>query len=363
MSGRAAQPKLAACQPTPSTRSPTRGAGRHCSVLSLSLLIIGLDNTSSTSRCRRLQKDFDASGSTLQWIVDAYLLVFAGLLLTMGTLGDRFGRKPALQAGLVHLRRRQPRGRVRPAAEQLIALRAVMGVGGALIMPATLSIITNVFPREERGKAIGDLVRHGRASASASARCSAACCSSGSTGARCSRQRAGRGDRDRRRGRARPGQPGPASPARSTSPAPSCRSARSDHARLRDHRGAGARLDRPDRARRLRRLRRARRRVRWLGADARRTPMLPLDFFRNPRFSVASLGDRACVVLLAVRARSFALTQFLQGAHGLQRARGGRGDDPAGVRPRRSAPAARPRPWRSSARRASSRPACCSSAR
>ena len=63
--------------------------------------MIGLDNTILNVALPSLQKEFDASGSTLQWIVDSYMLVFAGLLLTMGTLGDRFGRKLALQAGLV----------------------------------------------------------------------------------------------------------------------------------------------------------------------------------------------------------------------------------------------------------------------
>src|SRR3954452_1509377 len=69
-------------------------------VLSLSLVIIGLDNTILNVALPSLQERFDASTSTLQWIIDSYLLVFAGLLLTMGTLGDRFGRKRALQAGL-----------------------------------------------------------------------------------------------------------------------------------------------------------------------------------------------------------------------------------------------------------------------
>src|SRR5512132_115384 len=69
-------------------------------VLSLSLLIIGLDNTILNVALPSLQEHFQTSSSTLQWIVDSYLLVFAGLLLTMGTLGDRFGRKWALQAGL-----------------------------------------------------------------------------------------------------------------------------------------------------------------------------------------------------------------------------------------------------------------------
>src|ERR671932_1854526 len=88
-------------------------------------------------------------------MVDAYLLVFACLLLTMGTLGDRFGRKRALQLGLALFGGGSLAVLAVHTSGQLIALRAVMGAGGALIMPATLSIISNVFPREERGKAIG----------------------------------------------------------------------------------------------------------------------------------------------------------------------------------------------------------------
>jgi EmrB/QacA subfamily drug resistance transporter len=124
-------------------------------VLSLSLVIIGLDNTILNVALPSLQDEFGASSSTLQWIVDAYLLVFAGLLLTMGTLGDRFGRKLGLQAGLLLFGGSSLAVLLVDTAGELIAIRAVMGVGAALIMPATLSIITNVFPREERGKAIG----------------------------------------------------------------------------------------------------------------------------------------------------------------------------------------------------------------
>jgi EmrB/QacA subfamily drug resistance transporter len=123
-------------------------------VLSLSLVIIGLDNTILNVALPTLQEQFDASTSELQWIVDSYLLVFAGLLLTMGTLGDRFGRKRALQSGLVLFGGACLAVLIADTANQVIAIRAAMGVGGALIMPATLSIISNVFPREERGKAI-----------------------------------------------------------------------------------------------------------------------------------------------------------------------------------------------------------------
>src|SRR3954447_10229197 len=114
-------------------------------VLALSLLIIGLDNTILNVALPNLQDHFDASTSTLQWIVDSYLLVFAGLLLTMGTLGDRFGRKRALLAGLALFGGASLGVLVADSANQLIAIRAAMGIGGALIMPATLSVISNVF--------------------------------------------------------------------------------------------------------------------------------------------------------------------------------------------------------------------------
>jgi MFS family permease len=88
-------------------------------------------------------------------MVDSYLVSFAGLLLTLGTLGDRFGRKRALQAGIALFGLSSLAVLFVETSTQLIAVRALMGVGAAMIMPATLSIITNVFPREERAKAIG----------------------------------------------------------------------------------------------------------------------------------------------------------------------------------------------------------------
>lgn len=124
-------------------------------VLSLSMVIIGLDNTIVNVALPTLQTKFTASASDLQWIVDAYLLVFASALLTMGTLGDRHGRKRALQAGLALFGTASAAVVFAGSVNHLIALRVLMGLGAALIMPATLSIITNVFPREERGRAIG----------------------------------------------------------------------------------------------------------------------------------------------------------------------------------------------------------------
>jgi EmrB/QacA subfamily drug resistance transporter len=124
-------------------------------VLSLSLVIIGLDTTLLNVALPTLQNEFNASPSSLQWMVDSYLLVLAGLLLVFGTLGDRYGRKLALQAGVTIFGLASLAAVAADSAGQLIAVRAVMGVGAAMIMPATLSIIANVFTGPERGKAIG----------------------------------------------------------------------------------------------------------------------------------------------------------------------------------------------------------------
>ena len=124
-------------------------------VLCLSLVVIGLDNTILNVALPTLQRDLDASTSGLQWIVDSYMLVFAGLLLTAGALGDAFGRKRALTAGLLVFGAGSGLSALAPTAEVLVATRAVMGVGAALIMPSTLSILTAIFPAGERAKAIG----------------------------------------------------------------------------------------------------------------------------------------------------------------------------------------------------------------
>ena len=124
-------------------------------VLCLSLIVISLDNTILNVALPTLERDLGASASQLQWIVDAYMLVFAGLLLTAGALGDRFGRRRALTFGLVVFGAGSALSATATTPGMLIAARAVMGVGGAFIMPSTLSIITNVFPPGERAKAIG----------------------------------------------------------------------------------------------------------------------------------------------------------------------------------------------------------------
>jgi EmrB/QacA subfamily drug resistance transporter len=124
-------------------------------VLCLSLAVLGMDNTILNVTLPTLARDLGATGSQLQWIVDAYILVFAGLLLTMGALGDRYGRKLTLNAGLLVFMVGSAASAFAGSPQVLIAARAAMGIGAALIMPATLSIITNIFPPTERGRAIG----------------------------------------------------------------------------------------------------------------------------------------------------------------------------------------------------------------
>ncbi|HEX2039948.1 MAG TPA: MFS transporter [Acidimicrobiales bacterium] len=124
-------------------------------VLCFSLLLIVVDNTIVNVALPTIQRELNATTNELQWIVDAYILVFAGLLLTGGTLGDKFGRKGALALGLVVMGGASGLSALADGAGQLIATRAVMGVGAALVMPATLSILTNVFEDPvERGRAI-----------------------------------------------------------------------------------------------------------------------------------------------------------------------------------------------------------------
>jgi EmrB/QacA subfamily drug resistance transporter len=130
-------------------------------VLCLSLMVIGLDNTILNVALPTLGKTVRLGGlaateSQLQWIVDGYTIVFAGLLLTAGSLGDRFGRYGALAFGLGVFCAGSAAASQATSPSMLITLRCVMGIGGAFIMPSTLSILTNVFtdPRE-RGRAIG----------------------------------------------------------------------------------------------------------------------------------------------------------------------------------------------------------------
>ena len=123
-------------------------------VLAMSLLVVSVDNTILNVGLPTIREELDASSSQLQWIVDSYLLVFAGLLLAAGSLGDRFGRRRALFVGLSIFGLGSLLAAISGSSTELIASRALMGVGAAAIMPTTLSILTNIFPKEERPKAI-----------------------------------------------------------------------------------------------------------------------------------------------------------------------------------------------------------------
>ena len=138
----------------------TSGAGHPrrwaiLGVLVVSLLVVVLDNTILNIALPTIQADLSASPGELVWAVDSYILVFAALLFTWGALGDRLGRKKVLVIGLIVFGAASALSAFAVNAEMLIASRALMGVGGAAVLPTTLAIITVVFPPHERGKAIG----------------------------------------------------------------------------------------------------------------------------------------------------------------------------------------------------------------
>jgi DHA2 family multidrug resistance protein-like MFS transporter len=123
--------------------------------MAISLLIISLDNTVLSLALPSIAEGLGASASQLQWIVDAYILAIAGLLLTMGYIGDRLGRKPVLMAGLAIFAAFSLGAALSNSTGMLIGMRAMMGIGAAIIMPATLSILTATFrDPKERAQAI-----------------------------------------------------------------------------------------------------------------------------------------------------------------------------------------------------------------
>jgi EmrB/QacA subfamily drug resistance transporter len=124
--------------------------------LLLAAFVINLDTTIVNVALPTLVRELHASNSQLQWVVDAFNLVFAGSVLAAGSLSDRFGRKGMLLAGLSVFGLASVAGGLTDTPGALIAARAVMGVGAAMVFPATLSLLTNVFTeRRERAMAIG----------------------------------------------------------------------------------------------------------------------------------------------------------------------------------------------------------------
>src|SRR5258708_10546314 len=115
-------------------------------VASVSMLAIGLPKVSEA---------LGLSQGTQTWVVDAYALTLASLLLVAGAIGDRFGRRTTLLAGIVVFGAGSLLSAIATSGAQLIAFRALTGIGGALILPGTLSTITSVFPPDQRARAVG----------------------------------------------------------------------------------------------------------------------------------------------------------------------------------------------------------------
>ena len=139
-------------------RTPSPGYARRWWVLAtmtVCLLVVIMGNTILNVALPTLQRELGATQGELQWAVDAYILVFAGLLFTWGVIGDRIGRRKVLLIGLTVFAVGSVFAAFSDSPIELIGWRAVMGIGGAAVQPTTLAVITNVFPPRERGRAIG----------------------------------------------------------------------------------------------------------------------------------------------------------------------------------------------------------------
>ncbi|WP_432585198.1 MFS transporter [Streptomyces sp. HD1123-B1] len=142
----------------PEARSSARSPVRHGLVLVVTCLALGAVVAAMSSLnvgLPLIARDTHASQTQLSWIIDAYSLVFASLLLPAGTLGDRFGRRRALLIGLTVFGAASACAPFTSDPDVLIGCRAVLGVGAALVMPATLSTITGTFPKEQRARGVG----------------------------------------------------------------------------------------------------------------------------------------------------------------------------------------------------------------
>ncbi|MEU7722604.1 DHA2 family efflux MFS transporter permease subunit [Streptomyces tibetensis] len=123
-------------------------------VLCLSLLIIVMANTALTVAAPAMTEDLGLSSADLQWVIDGYTVPYAALMLLLGAIGDKYSRRGALVLGLVVFAGGSVFGYLADSSTTVIAARAVMGAGAAMIMPATLSLLAATFPRGERAKAI-----------------------------------------------------------------------------------------------------------------------------------------------------------------------------------------------------------------
>ena len=144
--------------------------------------MVVLDNLVVTTALPVIRVDLGASIEQLEWTVNAYTLTFAVLLLTGAALGDRFGRRRMFMIGLAIFTGASAAAALAPSIDGLIAARAFQGVGGAIVTPLTLTILSAAVSAERRGMALGGVGRHRRASPSRWARSSAAPSSRASRG-------------------------------------------------------------------------------------------------------------------------------------------------------------------------------------
>src|SRR5437870_11552683 len=124
-------------------------------ITSVAVFMVSLDNLVVTTALPVIKRHLGASLSSLEWMVNAYTLTFAVLLLTGAALGDRFGRKRMFVAGMAIFTLGSVAAALAPTIDALIAARAVQGLGGAIVTPLTLTILSAAVPAERRGLALG----------------------------------------------------------------------------------------------------------------------------------------------------------------------------------------------------------------
>ncbi|KDN73605.1 DHA2 family efflux MFS transporter permease subunit [Streptomyces olindensis] len=146
--------RLVMTEPVEGTDRPYARRWWALLVLCLSLLIIVMANTALTVAAPDMTEDLGLSSADLQWVIDGYTVPYAALMLLLGAIGDKYSRRGALVLGLVVFGGGAVSGYLAGSATAVIAARAVMGAGAAMIMPATLSLLAATFPRAERAKAI-----------------------------------------------------------------------------------------------------------------------------------------------------------------------------------------------------------------
>src|SRR5690606_415008 len=150
------EPMTTAVTPAGGTaaKEPYRLRWAGLAVLCLSLLIVVMANTSLIVAAPGMLRDLQLTSADMQWIIDGYTVPYAALMLLFGVLGDRYGRRRALLAGLIAFAAGAVYGSFADSAGDVIVARIVMGVGAAVIMPATLSLLVAMFPVHERARAI-----------------------------------------------------------------------------------------------------------------------------------------------------------------------------------------------------------------